>query len=106
MNLSIHISQHTIHQLKRIQTLLDQLDAEAEPQALVVPGSPVPRGTNIIFPGSFNPPTTAHLALMKQARNVARFQAWSTGKPEIVHLYAALSKHIIDKETVERPLLL
>ena len=106
MNLSIHISQHTIHQLKRIQTLLNQLDTEAEPQALIIPGSPVPRGTVIVFPGSFNPPTMAHLALMKQARDVARFQAWSTGKLETVHLYAALSKHIVDKETVERPLLL
>ena len=106
MNAPIHISMQTIHRLKRIQELLEQLDPQAPPQALIVPGSPVPRGTIIVFPGSFNPPTTAHLALMKQARNVARFQAWSTGKPEIVHLYAALSKHIVDKETVERPLLL
>jgi len=101
-----HISMQTIHRLKRIQELLERLDPNAPPQALVVPGSPVPRGTVIVFPGSFNPPTTAHLALMKRARDVIRFQDWSTGKPEIVHLYAAISKHIVDKESVERPLLL
>ena len=104
MNLSIHISQHTIHQLKRIQTLLDQLNAEAEPQALIVPGSPLPRGEIIVFPGSFNPPTTAHLALLKQARHFARLEA--VGGRGSMQLYAALSKHIVDKETVERPLLL
>jgi len=102
----IHISIQTIHRLKRIQELLDQLDPNAPPQALIVPGSPIPRGTIIVFPGSFNPPTRAHLALMKQARDVIRFQGRSTGKPEIVHLYAAISKHIVDKESVERPLLL
>jgi nicotinamide-nucleotide adenylyltransferase len=104
MNLSIHISQLTIHQLKRIQTLLDQLDAEAEPQALIVPGSPLPRGEIIVFPGSFNPPTTAHLALLKRARHFARLEA-VRGRGSM-QLYAALSKHIVDKETVERPLLL
>jgi len=106
MNVSIHVSMQTIHRLKRMQELLEQLDPNAPPRALVAPGSPVPCGTVIVFPGSFNPPTTAHLALMKQARDVIRFQAWSTGKPEIVHLYAAISKHIVDKESVERPLLL
>lgn len=104
MNLAIHISQLTIHQLKRIQTLLDQLDAEAKPQALIVPGSPLPRGEIIVFPGSFNPPTTAHLALLKQARHFARLEA-VRGRGSM-QLYAALSKHIVDKETVERPLLL
>jgi nicotinic acid mononucleotide adenylyltransferase len=106
MNVTTHVSMRTIHRLQRMQTLLEQLDPNVPPQALVVPGSPVPHGTVIVFPGSFNPPTTAHLALMKQARDVARFQAWSTGKQEIVHLYAAISKHIVDKETVERPLLI
>jgi len=106
MNVSIHVSMQTIHRLERVQEMLEQLDPNAPPQALVAPGSPVPRGTIIVFPGSFNPPTTAHLALMKQARNVARFQAWSTGKTETVHLYAAISRHIVDKETVERPLLI
>ncbi len=106
MKLSIRVSQHTIHQLKQIQTLLEQLDPEAPPQALLVPGSPVPRGGIIVFPGAFNPPTTAHLALLKQARHFARFQAWSEGKREIMQLYAAMSKHIVDKENVERPLML
>jgi len=106
MNVSVHVSKHTIHYLRRLQALLEQLQPEAAPQALLAPGSPVPCGTIIVFPGSFNPPTTAHLALLKEARNFARFQAWSKGEREIIQLYAAMSKHIVDKENVERPLLL
>ena len=106
MNVSVHVSEHTIHYLRQVQALLEQLQPEAAPQALLTPGSPIPRGGIIVFPGSFNPPTTAHLALLKEARNFARFQARSKGKREIIQLYAALSKHIVDKENVERPLLL
>jgi len=106
MNVPVHISTQTIHRLKQIQVLLEQLDPAAPPQVLVVPGSPIPRGTIIVFPGSFNPPTTAHLALMKQARYFTQFQALSRGKRETILLYAAMSKHIVDKESVERPLLL
>ncbi len=106
MNVSIHVSQRTIHHLKQIQTLLEQLDPGAPPQALVVPGSPIPRGAIIVFPGSFNPPTTAHLALLKQARQFTQFQALSEGKREMILLYAAMSKHIVGKESVARPLLL
>src|SRR6266571_8078294 len=40
MRVPVHISVNTIRRLKRVQTLLDQLDPEAAPQALVVPGSP------------------------------------------------------------------
>ena len=126
MSASIHASRNTIERFKRVQTLLEQLNPEAPPQALLVPGSPMPRGNTIVFPGSFNPPTNAHLALLKQARDFARqpsrrglseakrsaFQSvaptadLSARAPAPVHLYAAISKHTIDKETVERPLLL
>jgi len=104
MNVAIHVSMQTLRRLERIQELLEQLDPQAPPQALVVPGSPLPRKEIIVFPGSFNPPTTAHLALLKQARHFARLEA-SRGR-EPMQLYTALSKHIVDKETVERPLLL
>jgi nicotinic acid mononucleotide adenylyltransferase len=104
MNVSIHVSMQTIHRRERVQELFEQLDPNAPPQALVSPGSPLPRDEIIVFPGSFNPPTTAHLALLKQARHFARLEALR-GR-ESMQLYAALSKHIVDKETVERPLLL
>ena len=115
MSVSIHASARTIERFKQIHTLLEQLNPEAPPQALLVPGSPVPRGNTIVFPGSFNPPTTAHLALLKQTRDFAhqssrrgRCIAPSTDLSAAapIHLYAAISKHTIDKETVERPLLL
>jgi len=92
-------SSYTIQRFKHLQSLLDQLDPEAPPQAVIVPGSPIPEGNIIVFPGSFNPPTTAHLALLKQARQFAHTH-------ESAHLYVAISKRITDKETVERPLLL
>src|SRR5881275_169700 len=92
-------SSYTIQRFKRIQVLLDQLDPQAPSQALVVPGSPEPEGKIIVFPGSFNPPTLAHLALLKQAWQFARVHG-----PMLV--YAALSTHITDKERVQRPLLL
>ncbi len=106
MNVSIHLSQHEIQNLKRVQALLDELHPEAPPQVLLAPGSPVPRGGIIVFPGSFNPPTTAHMALLKEARQFARFHSFQQGKSEIIHLYAAMSKHIVDKESVERPLMI
>ena len=79
--------------------LLDQLDPQAPSQALVVPDSPAPEGKIIVFPASFNPPTFAHIALLKQAWQFARVHG-------PMHIYAALSTHITDKEGVERPLLL
>jgi len=94
-----HVSSYTIQRFKRIQALLDQLDPQAPAQALVVPGSPTPEGKIIVFPGSFNPPTCAHIALLKQAWQFARVHG-------PMHIYAALSTHITDKERVERPLLL
>ncbi len=109
----VHVPKHTIHYLRRVQALLEQLHPEAAPQALLAPGSPAPRGTIIVFPGSFNPPTTAHLALLKQAQQFARSHFLSIGKRRgnasknhAIHLYVAMSKHIVDKESVERPLLL
>src|SRR5947209_17471079 len=98
MNTPLRFSQETIQHLKQIQSLLDQLHPEAAPQALIVPGSPQPQDTIIVFPGSFNPPTTAHLALLKQAQQYARSHL-STSP---TYLYAAISKHIVDKEHVER----
>ena len=79
--------------------LLDQLDPQAPSQALVVPDSPTPEGKIIVFPGSFNPPTLAHIALLKQAWQFARVHG-------PMYIYAALSTQITDKEGVERPLLL
>ncbi len=94
-----HVSSYTLQQFKRIQVLLDQLDPQAPSRALVVPDSPTPEGKIIVFPGSFNPPTIAHLALLKQAWQYARIHG-------PMHVYAALSTHITDKERVQRPLLL
>ncbi len=79
--------------------LLDQLNPQAPSRALVVPDSATPEGKIIVFPGSFNPPTFAHLALLRQAWQFARVHG-------PMRIYAALSTHITDKERVERPLLL
>ncbi len=95
----MYLSTHDIQRLQRIQALLNQLNPDEEPQALLVSGSPSPQTTIIVFPGSFNPPTNAHIALMKQARLFG--QAY-----ESVSLYAAISKRTVDKEKVERPTLL
>lgn len=99
--MSISISPYRSQRLRRVQELIGQLQPEAPPDALIIPGSPRPRGSVIVFPGSFNPPTIAHLALLKQADKYARQQA----SHEPMLLYAAFSKHTIDKETVERPFL-
>lgn len=60
----------------------------------------VPRGDTIVFPGSFNPPTLAHLAMLRQAR---KFASRRGGRWQV---YAAMSKQIVDKEVVERMTLL
>lgn len=110
MNTYFHASPRTIRQLRRVQTLLERLDPAATPQALIVSGLRALRGSVVVFPGSFNPPTTAHLALLKQAR---RFIAHSSSRSTMagkkgrkVYLYAAMSKRTTDKELVERPLML
>ncbi len=93
------ISQSRIEHLRRVQRLLDSLVPNETSCALLVPGSPKPRGTLIVFLGSFNPPTIAHLALLKEAQRYAR-------QHSSMELYAAFSKRTVDKERVERPLLL
>jgi nicotinic acid mononucleotide adenylyltransferase len=93
-------SPRMIQRLKRVQAYIDALQPEAEPIALTLPGSPQPRDGVIIFTGSFNPPTNAHLAMLKAARTFAQQQK----KPFL--LYAAMSKHTVNKEQVERPTML
>jgi nicotinamide-nucleotide adenylyltransferase len=107
MELTFHFSSRKIHRFQQVQALLDQLYPEKQPEAVIVPKSPAPHGEIIVFPGSFNPPTTAHLALMKQARLVALQRNRQEGKGnQTVQLFAAMSKLTVDKEHVERPLLL
>ncbi len=95
----MYIAPHVLQRMKHIQGLLDQLDPAAAPQALYVSGKQEPHDTVIVFTGSFNPPTIAHIALLKQTQKYAREH------PDM-HLYAAMSKQTIDKEKVERPLVL
>ena len=98
----MYIAPHKLQQLKKLQILLNQLQTQSVPQALVVPGSAWPQGNVMVFTGSFNPPTLAHLALLKQAQRFMREQEGY----QPLRLYAAFSKHTVDKEGVERPLLL
>lgn len=107
MEPTFHFSKRTIRRFQQVQGLLDRLHPEEQPEALVVPKSPLPRGEIIVFPGSFNPPTTAHLALLKQARQTALKRQDETHKDKrTVQLFAAMSKLTVDKEHVERPLML
>ena len=92
-------SRRTAQRFRRVQRLLDQLDPQAKPQARLMAGSPAPQGDMIVFPGSFNPPTNAHLAMLSQAAQYG-------GAHGEMLVYAAMSKRTTDKETVERPLLL
>src|SRR5258708_19472130 len=92
----IKFSAYTVQRFKQVQALLDRLDPQAEPQALVVPGSPTPEGGIIVFPGSFNPPTTAHLAMLKQAPHFAYLHCH-------MKVYPAISNHILDNEPVTPP---
>src|SRR4051794_35634181 len=92
----LRFSSTTIQRYRRVQALLDRLDARTQPQAVIVPGSPRPHGGVIIFTGSYNPPTTAHLALLKQGRRYARLHG-------AMQVFAAISKLTVDKESVERP---
>jgi nicotinamide-nucleotide adenylyltransferase len=103
----VHFSQQTIQRYKQTQATLDLLHPESSPQALVVPGSPQPVGNIIVFPGSFNPPTNAHLAMLNQAQQLAHSPTFSAiGDNESLLVYAAISKRTTDKENVDRPLML
>jgi nicotinamide-nucleotide adenylyltransferase len=95
--MSVQIAPHMLRHYQQISRALEGLDPKARPWAIVSPGSTAPRGDTIVFPGSFNPPTLALVAMLRQARKL-RGARW--------HVYAALSKQIVDKETVERMTLL
>ncbi len=94
-----YISRPVLQRMRRIQAQIDQLNPDADPLAFLVPGSPQPRGDIIVLPGSFNPPTGAHIALLKEAYTYIR-------QHRSIHLYAAFTKRTVNKESVERPLLL
>ncbi len=96
MSAYLHFSPTTIRRYKRVQELLDGLDSKAEPRAVIVPGSPQPRGAVIVFTGSYNPPTTAHLAMLKEGGRYAQQHGG-------MQVFAAMSKLTVDKERVERP---
>lgn len=98
--MSTLFAKHTIRTLRRIHYALADLDPAASPSAFLAPSSEPPRENIVVFPGSFNPPTVAHLALLQQAHRFVRRQIghWQ--------IYAALSKYSINKETVERMTLL
>ena len=103
----IHFSQQTIQRYKQVQALLERLQPESTPLALILPSSPSPAGNIIVFPGSFNPPTNAHLAMLKQAERFAQSPTLSaTEDHHGLLLYAAISKRTTDKENVDRPLML
>jgi nicotinic acid mononucleotide adenylyltransferase len=97
-----YLSERTLNRLRRTQADLNRLQPSAAPLALVLPDSPQPQDNLIVLPASFNPPTNAHLALLEQAQSFATTyypdQHWQ--------VYAAFSKQTIDKEHIERPLLL
>ncbi len=99
--MNIQIASHTLQRYRRIQGVLERLHPEGQPWAMVSPRSTAPRGDSIVFPGSFNPPTLAHLAMLRQARTWAIRQYGGRW-----HVYAALSRQIIDKEAVARMTLL
>lgn len=99
--MTMQIDPHLLQHYRRVQGVLASLRPQGEPWAAVSPRSRQPRGDMIVFPGSFNPPTLAHLAMLRQART---FAARHEGGHWLI--YAALSRHIVDKEAVERMTLL
>jgi nicotinamide-nucleotide adenylyltransferase len=105
--MAVNFTPQTIEQFRIINTLLEVLDPQGPPQALVLPPAREPAGHIIVLSAAFNPPTQAHLALLRQAQAFAR-QAGDSDDPGRAQpsLYAAVSKHIVDKEYIERPLLL
>src|SRR5260370_39025715 len=87
--MTIHIAPHILREYRRVQHSLVSLGAVAQPWALVAPGSAAPRGDIIVFPGSFNPPTLAHVAMLRQARRVASRRGGGRWQ-----VYAALSQRV------------
>jgi len=100
----VAFSQDEIRRFRIIQSLLNRLDPDVQPQALILPGSPAPTGSIVVFPGSFNPPTNAHLAMLRQAQRFEQLRGTGPVSAGSV-VYAAISKRTTDKERVERPLL-
>jgi nicotinic acid mononucleotide adenylyltransferase len=101
----MYISPHQLPRLKKLQILLYELASQPFPRALTIPGSVIPRGNIIVFPGFFNPPTFAHLALLKQAQRFTR-NGQERHEKRPWRVYASFSLHTVDKERVSRPLLL
>lgn len=99
MSEHIYLTPQSRRYLRAIQRSLDTLDPLGEPLALPLPDSPMPAGDLTVFTGSFNPPTLAHLAMLKQAYSFTRAHA-------PMRLYAAMSKQTVDKEGISRPLFL
>jgi len=85
--------------MAQVQRILDQLQSERAAEAVCMPGTQAPRENVIVFTGSFNPPTNAHLAILKQGQFYANAHL-------NMQIYTAISKHSVDKERLERPLLL
>jgi nicotinic acid mononucleotide adenylyltransferase len=100
-NLTMQIDPHLLQHYRHIAAVLANLRPQGEPWAAVSPRSEEPRGDIIVFPGSFNPPTLAHLEMLRQARKFANRREGGHWR-----IYAALSRHIVDKEAVERMTLL
>lgn len=99
MSEHLYLTPQSRRHWRAIQQSLDTLDPRGEPLVLPLPGSPRPTGDLIVFTGSFNPPTLAHLAMLKQAYSYTRSHA-------PMCLYAAMSKQTVDKENISRPLFL
>ncbi len=97
--MSLYLSARARQRFAKVQSLLDLLQPQDAPGALLVPRSPQPHRSIIVFTGSFNPPTIAHLAMLKQAQHFADAHG-------SMQVYAAFTKLTVDKERVERPLLL
>lgn len=91
------IATPILRQYRRVQQTLACLQSQASPHAIISPGSVQPRTACILLPGSFNPPTLAHLAMLRQAQAWARHR--QSGHWQV---YAALSLQIVEKEQVQR----
>src|SRR6266568_1443011 len=89
---TLQLPRRILWHYRRVNDALNGLDTAGEPWAKVLPGKQWLFGNVIVLPGSFNPPTTAHVALLRQARAFTREQG--RGPWEV---YAALTKQVIDK---------